>query len=100
MQIKKLGTVQTVPISILYYFFKDSTKTSTSVSISSRFTLLVDEVNPTFSFKTVISFTWVSKNYCNKSPDFLAQEPFSTIATVLFCKFNALISITKLCITG
>ena len=57
MQIKKLGTVQTVPISILYYFFKDSTKTSTSVSISSRFTLLVDEVNPTFSFKTVISFT-------------------------------------------
>ena len=56
-KLKNQGLFKTVPNSILYYFFKDSTKTSTSASISSRFTLLVDEVNPTFSFKTAISFT-------------------------------------------
>ena len=52
------------------------------------------------SFRTVMSFISSSRNFCIRSPDLTAQEPFSMMAQVRFWKFSAFRCMRKSCITG
>lgn len=87
---------------IVYFFspFMDSMMQSASASSSEAFSGWRAEARDSLSFNTVISRSSSFMNFSIKSPDLQAQDPFSTIANVLFCKCSAFISMRKLCITG
>ena len=49
-----------------------------------------EEARLSLSFSTVMPFISSSRNFCMRSPDLQAQEPFSTMATVRFLQVEGL----------
>ncbi|MPN51100.1 hypothetical protein SDC9_198742 [bioreactor metagenome] len=78
----------------------DARTASARVSSSDSLSAPREEAMLTRSLSTVIFFISSLRNFCIRSPDLTAQDPFSIRATVRFCTFSAFMSRRKLCIAG
>ena len=78
----------------------DSKIASASVSSSTALSSPSEEARLSRSLSTVMFFISLLTNFCMRSPDFTAHEPFSMRAKVRFCRFSAFISIRKSCMAG
>ena len=78
----------------------DSKIASASVSSSTALSSPSEEARLSRSLSTVMFFISSLTNFCMRSPDFTAHEPFSMMAKVRFCRFSAFMSIRKSCMAG
>ena len=78
----------------------DSTMASARTSSSAALSAPMEEAMLSRSLRTVMFFSCSLMNFYIKSPDLLAQEPFSMRAKVRFCRFSAFMSSMKFFMTG
>ena len=69
-----------------------SARASASLSSSTALSAWREEAMESLSFRTVMFFSSSSTNFCIRSPDLTAQEPFSMMAKVRFWRFRAFMS--------